>query len=345
MKPPFDKSVSEKKKVLPPGKISPNLLEKLFSTLTLDSRVIVGPGLGQDAAVVEQKDRYLVIKTDPITLSQENIGWCLVNINANDIACMGAYPRWFLATVLLPEKATSSRLVEEIFGEITSACGQLNVSLIGGHCEVTPGLRRPIAVGQMIGEVAKEKLVTGSGAEVGDLIILTKGLAIEGTQVIYQKKKDELREKLPAGLLRRISRFLYQPGISIVKEALLAAGRIKVHAMHDPTEGGLRAGLWELARASNVRMEVEKGRIPLLEETVRVCRLFNLDPLGLLASGCLILIIPPSEEEELSCLYQKEGISWAKIGQVVTGFKGVALRDGKRVREISGPFTDELHKI
>ncbi|GAG42836.1 unnamed protein product, partial [marine sediment metagenome] len=209
-------------KFFPLGKLDPDFLGELLACLPRDRRVIVGPKIGEDAAVLDFGEKYLVVKTDPITFTFENIGWYVVNINANDIACMGATPRWFLPTLFLPQQGTSKELIKIIFDQMKSACQKLGIFLIGGHTEVTYNLDRPIAVGQMIGEVEREKLVRGSGAKPEDVVLLTKGVAIEGTHVIYQKKKKEFKKRVAPDALERLSRLLYQPGISVVKEALLA---------------------------------------------------------------------------------------------------------------------------
>ena len=100
----------------PIGKLPAEDLTKLLRKYAPnDPRLVVGGSIGEDAAVIDMGDRYLVAKTDPITFATDEIGWYAVNINANDIACSGATPRWFLATLLLPEDATTPELVDTIF--------------------------------------------------------------------------------------------------------------------------------------------------------------------------------------------------------------------------------------
>jgi hydrogenase maturation factor len=332
-------------KFLPIGKPDPDFLERLLRSLPQDRRVIVGPKIGEDAAVLDFGENYLVVKTDPITFTFENIGWYVVNINANDIACTGATPRWFLPTLLLPQQGTSEELVKTIFDQMKSACQKLGIFLIGGHTEVTFNLDRPIAVGQMIGEVEREKLVKGSGAKPGDVVILTKGVAIEGTHVIHQKKKKELKKRVASDMLERLSCLLYQPGISVVKEALLATTSCEVHCMHDPTEGGLRTGLWEMAYASGMGIRVEKERIPVLPETETICKFYGLDPLGLLASGALILTLSPSEGERLIKIYQRKGIKCSLIGEVVPRELGLKIIEKGEESDFGGPYRDEINKV
>ena len=133
-------------KGLPVGKLPPRILQALLAQCRVSrrSRVVLGPRFGEDAAVIDFGAKYLMAKTDPITFTSERIGWYAVNINGNDVATLGARPLWFLATLLLPEKATSLPLVRKIFGETLRACRELGVTLCGGHTEITRGIDRPI---------------------------------------------------------------------------------------------------------------------------------------------------------------------------------------------------------
>ncbi|MFQ6111503.1 MAG: AIR synthase family protein, partial [Nitrospinota bacterium] len=268
------------------GKLPHELLSRLLSGLpSEDPRVVVGPRVGEDAAVIDMGESYLVAKTDPITFATGRLGWYGVHINANDVACMGAEPKWFLATVLLPEGGTTEALAEEIFNDIREACKTLGVTLCGGHMEVTLGLPRPILVGQMLGEVEKEGLIRGDGARPGDNLILTKGIPIEGTALMAGEREEVLRKSFGDEVVDRAREMLVEPGISVVPDALTAARSAEVHAMHDPTEGGLATGVHELALASGVGALIQRERVPVLPEGEAFCSHFGLDPLGVIASG------------------------------------------------------------
>ncbi len=320
----------EMTKILPVGKLPPGLLEKFIQKYShKDERVVVGPQIGEDATVIDFGEKYLVAKTDPITFVAEDIGHYLIQINANDIATMGARPKWFLATLLLPEKRTTEELVENIFSRVSQACRELDISLCGGHVEITYGLDRPLVIGQMLGEVERDKLVRSSGAELGDDLILTKGIAIEGTSVIAREKGRELEETFGKEFLQRARNYLHRPGISVVREALLAVEAVAVHAMHDPTEGGLSTGLYELSKASGRGMIIYEDKISLLPECRVLCEKFGIQPLGLMASGALILALPPGDAARLLTLYRREGIESAIIGKVVEKEAGLSLGKGK----------------
>ncbi len=312
---------------LPIGKLPPELLKDLLNRFsTSDKRVVVGPGIGEDAAIIDMGDRYLVAKTDPVTFATDQIGWYAVHVNANDVACCGATPRWFLATLLMPENDTTPELVETVFQQIAEACESLGVSLCGGHTEITYGLERPIVVGQMLGEVALDQHLTSSGAQVGDKIILTKSIAVEGTVLMVKEKRDELSGVLPDEALRRCKGLLRDPGISVVREAELAIKVGGVHALHDPTEGGVATGLLELAQAANVGLLIEEQRLSVFPECELLCQHFGIDPLGLIASGSLLIAADQIHALSIVNHLNSENISASVIGEAVPASEGCRIR-------------------
>src|SRR3990170_4978366 len=314
------------------GKLPNELLARLLARLRpRDPRVVLGPAVGRDAAVIDTGgERLLVAKTDPVTFASDHIGWYTVHVNANDIACMGARPAWFLATVLLPEGA-SERQAEEIFGQVIDACEALGVELVGGHTEITLGLGRPILVGAMLGEAEREALVQPAGAREGDALILTKGIAIEGTAVLAREAGERLRGLGVAEAALETARgYIFQPGISVVQdaravcEAVRAAGGA-VHAMHDPTEGGLATAPYELAEASGLGVVVQADAVRVLPETEAVCAVASLSPWGLLASGALLVAVAEGDCERALEALGSASIPAARIGSMVKPEAGVIM--------------------
>jgi hydrogenase expression/formation protein HypE len=338
--------VPEKEKnVYPTGKLPLEDLSKLLSRYTSkDPRIVVAPGIGKDATVISFGDKFLVAKTDPITFATDQIGWYAVHINANDIASMGGIPRWFLVTLLLPERKTTPEDVEHIFAQISSACREMGIMLCGGHTEITYGLDRPILVGQMLGEAEKDQLVYPEKVRVGDEVILTRGIAVEGTALIAREWKG-LNALLGSERVEQCQNFLRSPGISVVREARIAVEVAEVHAMHDPTEGGLATGLQELARAAGVGMRVEMEKIPILPETSLLCEKLSLNPLGLLASGSLLIIVAPQESEKLTQALEAGGIPASVIGRIWEEEKGVKLEEKGRVGDLPTFDRDEVARF
>ena len=272
--------------MLETGKLKSDFLEKLLGKIDIkDEKIIVGPGIGEDAAVMDMGDTMLVAKSNPITGAESKIGWLAVHINANDVAARGATPLWFLNTVLLPE-GSNEKLLETIMNDIHEACKELGICVVDGHTEVAPGLQRPIVAGFMLGEVTRSKLVLTGGAQPEDDIILTKGAGIEGTGILAEDLNDELSEKVSLKILKSAKSLLNE--ISVVKEAQVAS-KIGVHSMHTPTEGGIINGLLEISEAANVSFKVFEDDIPLSKETMQISNVLNLDPLKLLSSGSLLI--------------------------------------------------------
>jgi hydrogenase maturation factor len=206
----------------------------------------------------------------------------------------------------------------------------LGIALCGGHTEITYGLDRPIVVGQMLGEVEREALVTTDGMCVDDDLILTKGMAIEGTAIIAREKADALEKKFSTEFIARCQDFLQDPGISVVADARLATAQARIHAMHDPTEGGVATGLRELALASDLGLIVDEARLGILPETASLCAEFGLDPLGLIASGSLLMALAPEDSPGVVACLRKAGIAASVIGKVVDRAEGLQLiRQGK----------------
>jgi hydrogenase expression/formation protein HypE len=329
------------------GKLPSEVLGRLLDKYRLeDGRVVLGAKVGEDAAVLDIGERYLVAKTDPITFATDQIGWYAVHVNANDLVTTGATPLWFLATVLLPEEGSDQTLAEEILRQMHASCKELGISLVGGHTEITYGLDRPVVVGHMLGEVEKESLITTGGARVGDAIVLTKGIAIEGTAIIAREREASLRKRgYGDDLIARAQGYLQDPGISVFREARLASKSSEVHAMHDPTEGGLAMGLREVASAADVGMMIEEEKIEILPESSLLCGEFDLDPLGTIASGALLLTLPAEQAGQLVETLISELIPAAVIGQVRPPSEGVKIRSGGTVRDLPSFARDEIAKL
>jgi hydrogenase maturation factor len=332
---------------LPVGKLRAEALQAFFDKAAVrDPRVVVGPKVGEDAAVIDMGDRYLIATTDPITFVSEEAPWYALQVNANDVAVRGARPRWFLATLLLPAGATSEAEVEGLFAQLHAACEELEIALVGGHTEVTHGLERALVIGAMLGEVSKDKLVTSAGAQPGDALVMTKGVPLEGTAIIAREKEAELLARgVPAPVIRRARKLLRTPGISICAEAEIACELATVHAMHDVTEGGVATALHELAQASAVGLRIDRDRIVVLPEGRQICDAFDLDPLGTLGSGCLLLALAPADAGVVIHALAREGIDSHFIGQVMPVEHGVMMVEAAASRVLPSFPQDEITKL
>lgn len=310
-----------------------------------DDRVLLGPGIGLDCAVVDAGDRYWVLKTDPITFATDQIGWYAVQVAGNDIATTGATPRFMLITLLLPEGRSDEALVRAISDQIFSACAQHRISVLGGHTEVTHGIDRPLLASTLIGEVAKERLITPRGALPGDALLLTKGIPIEATALLAREFPRRLQAQFSPAEIAEAADFLHQPGISVLKDAQIAVQAGQVTAMHDPTEGGLSAALWEMAQACGHDIAFRPSAVPIPALSARICRHFELDPFATIASGALLLASRPADADAILAALHQNGIAASRIGEIVPGNGRVfTLAEGRRV-EWPYPERDEIGKV
>jgi hydrogenase maturation factor len=329
---------------LPPGKLPADLLQKLLASIaSTDASVIVGPQLGEDAAILDLGGPDLVaVKTDPITFATEDIGRYLLAVNSNDLATMGAEPRWLLVTALLPEGIARER-VESIFHSVRQACDEAGVALVGGHTEITVGLDRPILAGFLLGTVGRGRIVRTAGARVGDALVLTGGIAIEGTAILAREHSQEILARgVDRASIETAAAWLREPGISILPAARALNATGAVHAMHDPTEGGLATALHELAEAARVGLRIDRAAISVLPTCRVICEALELDPLGLLASGALLAALDPAEVPSALERLRALGIPAVSIGEIVPAAQGRTLADGGRSTPLPAFDRDEL---
>lgn len=331
---------------LPVGKLPPEFLSRLLAKAqSSDKRIILGPGIGLDCAVLDFEDHLLVVKSDPITFTTDDIGWYAVQINSNDIATTGGVPLWMLVTLLLPEGRSTPDLVEYIFNQVYDACLEKGISVVGGHTEITYGIERPILVGTMIGETTRQQLITPRGAQPGDHVLLTKGIPIEATAILAREFPDRIEKLITAEELRMAKYFIHDPGLSILPDAQIAIHAGRVNAMHDPTEGGLAAALWELAQASGRKLMVYPARVPIPRLSSKICGIFGIDPMRAIASGALLLTCPPGEIVRIQQAMVDKGIICTDIGEVRRGEPSVWQPSRDEWELLPEPERDEIARL
>jgi hydrogenase expression/formation protein HypE len=338
------KNIARLGMVLSCGKLPNDLLEMFLSYFDFkDPDLLVHPGIGEDTAAIAIDDEVLVLKTDPITFTSDSIGRYAVVINANDIATSGAIPRWMLTTLLFPPNTTPFQ-IWHVVQEIESACLQNGITLCGGHTEITDAVTRPVISGMMAGTVKKSALIEKKQMKRGDYVLLTKGIAVEGTAIIAREFTDRLiQQGFPEATIEKCKDFLSQ--ISILKEAEIATKSGMTTAMHDITEGGLATALSELSIAGGHRIYVDMEKIMIFPETIKICDMLHLNPLGLIGSGSLLICCKPEAKAQLIEKISCAGIPVACIGKVMEPGKGIdAQRYG--VPEKWPVFeTDELTRL
>jgi hydrogenase expression/formation protein HypE len=329
---------------LPPGKIPVDLLKEIvFKNLgAIRKEVILGPTAGVDCAVLDLGDKNLIVSMDPITGAVERVGWLAVNVNANDIATFGVEPAFLFSCLMLPQDATKN-MVEAISTQMNIAASELGMAIVGGHAESTPGLTYPIVVGCAIGITPKGKYVTAAGAKPKDKIILTKSAGIEGTAILASDKATELKKALTQAELKVAANFYRK--ISVVKDALAAYPSGGVHAMHDPTEGGIAGGIHEMADAAQLGVKIFRKNIRVEKETAKICSHFDLDPLQLIGSGALLIASETRKAEEIIENLKQKQIQARVIGEFTPNKteRRLILENGE-VRGLPRPTSDHLWK-
>jgi hydrogenase expression/formation protein HypE len=324
---------------LPTGKLPASLISRLLADFgPVPPEVLLGPALGEDAGAIEVPGSVLVVATDPITLTGRGIGHLAVTVNANDVAVSGATPRWFLVAVLLPP-GTNEEAVESLFGEIRTSLTEGGIALVGGHTEITEAVNQPVVIGQMLGLAHEGRVVKTGGVQKGDVVIQVGRAPVEGAAVLAAEG-GPLLDAVDSDHLRAAEGALRSPGISVVAAALLAA-RLGTTAMHDPTEGGLAAGLHEMAAASGARLEVDRDRVLWWEPAIALCRALAADPWAILASGTLLAAFDPSTSTRAIDAFGAAGLEAAAIAKAGDG-TGVFDTSGE---PIPWPECDEITRL
>lgn len=325
------------------GKIETALLSDVVFNRTGARRreVIVPPSIGEDSTVLDMGSELVVASIDPITAASRKQGWLAVKVALNDVAAKGAEPVAVLITILLPEGARLEDL-EELVDEIHEACLEENVTVAGGHTEVTPGLEHPILAVAAVGKTKGRTVLRTSGATPGDDIVVTKWAGLEGTAVLLMDFPDKL-----AGLLQgqgNDENSLIAEGeklfamVSVTRDGMIAAEG-GATACHDVTEGGVLGAIYEMCEASGSGAIVDAKAVPVLPITTQIASVAGIDPLKLTSSGCLVATHP--DGNSLVKAYRQNGINAAVVGKIIAGKRRVVLRESGE-EALNPPGTDHL---
>lgn len=284
-----------------------------------DKSVLVPPLTGIDAGVIDiGNDKVLIIAEDPIfsipKQPLEMFGWYAVHIGASDVAVMGVKPKYMTYTLLMPPE-TSDEDFKTIVDSIHKTALELEITIVGGHTGYYPGFAAPTIGGIAVFAVAhKGAYVTPAGAKPGDDVILTKGPAIETAGILSVLREKEILENYPPALVEKAKALCKQ--MTVVKDALTAMEVGGITAMHDATEGGVIGGLFEIANASRVGMEIDETLFIYPDEVKMVCEAFRIDPISAIAEGSLLITAKPEQSKKVIERLQDKGIKASVIGEV-----------------------------
>lgn len=324
------------------GKVPPRILERIvFSNLGATSRrVIVGPGVGVDNSVISLNGVKIIVSSDPVTGARENLGRISVDVSTNDVALTGVKPEFLLIVLILP-LGTSEKEVGRIMRQASAEAKRLGVTVVGGHTEYSSIVENPVFIGTTIGWTRSRRLITSSGARVGENIVMVGEAGVEGTSILASDLGKKLVEKgIPPSVLRRARRLV--KSLSVVKPALISAKYVS--AMHDPTEGGVLGGIFEICEASGKGCIVNMETIPVRIETRVICEKLGLDPLRLVSSGTLLATVDQSKTRRLLKKLRDNGFKACVIGRVTANSsERIGLMGGRRIKINELP-QDELWK-
>jgi hydrogenase expression/formation protein HypE len=323
------------------GKIPETVLKRSVLNQIKHRReeVILGPGIGEDCGILAVgEDEVIIMSTDPITGTVQDIGKLAVHITANDIASSGGKVIGIMLTILLPE-CTSEAALRAMMQDMENACDELEIEIIGGHTEVTNVVKQPIVTVSGVGKIKRDSIIKTTGAIPDQEIVMTKWAGLEGTAIIAKAKEEELLTRYSYGFIDGAKKMLDY--ISVVPEAEVARV-VGVTSMHDVTEGGIFGALWEIGAASKVGLEVDLKKILLRQETVEICEFYNINPYMLISSGCMLIITDKGNRlvEELKA----QRIPASVIGFITCGNDRI-IRNENEQRYLEPPKSDELYKV
>lgn len=323
------------------GKVPNSVLTELIINKIKANRkeILIRPKVGEDCCAVDFGKDVCVLSSDPITGAVNEVGRLAVHVSCNDVASCGAEPLGLLMTILAPE-GTKEKDIENVMTQIVDTANSLNVDIIGGHTEITTAVNRIVIISTAVGKVLKDKLVTTSGAKPGDDIIVTKAAGIEGAAIIAHDKEKELVDIIGKEAVERAKTFINY--VSVLKEGIIA-GTFGVNSMHDVTEGGILGAVWEVTEASETGAVIYKSKVPVKDETQKICKVYGIDPLRLISSGCMIITC--KNGRELVKELENNGIEAAVIGKITADLGRKLVCEDNQVIDISEPGSDELYKV
>lgn len=322
------------------GKIPENVLKRsVFKKINVKRpEVLIHAGVGEDCAVLAPSEDAIVLSTDPITGTAKDIGKLAFHVTANDIASSGAELVGVLLTIIFPPENSEEEL-KAIMDDISELTGKYNVEILGGHTEVSEAVNQTLVSVTGVGRIAKDKMVATGGLKPKQDLVVTKWIGLEGSSIIAKEKEDILKKSLPKEMIDTMKEF--DQFLSVVPESRIAMD-VGVSAMHDVTEGGIFGALWEMAAASNVGVTVDLKKIPIRQETVELCEVFDLNPYMLISSGTML--IGTEHGNQLVEILRQAGIHAAVVGYTTESNDRVIV-NGEERRFLEPPKTDELFRV
>lgn len=323
------------------GKISDSILKRTVLKQIKFKRdeIIHGAGVGEDCAIFSCKEDEDIVTCmqEAAVATPEDMAHLIIK-SANNLATAGAQPFAVMVTFLLPERATEEKL-KKLMESASQTAASLGMQIAGGQTTVSPYVLQKMAVVTAYGKVKKGEHRTTKGAKPGQDIVISKWIGLEGTSILAKRKGEELLTRYPAYLIEEAKDF--DQYLSILPEAEIAI-KSGVSVMHDASEGGIMAALWELADSSGVGLTIELKMLPIRQETVEVCEFCNVNPYELLSGGCLIMTA--EDGISLAEALNEEGIPAVVVGKITDSNDRIILNEEEK-RYLDKPKMDEIHRF
>jgi hydrogenase maturation factor len=331
------------------GKVSPDFFEEIIYPRLGAKRgeVIAGPQHGLDCGIVRiGEGQVMALTTDPIFIVPEygfeRAAWFAWHILASDVTTSGFPPAHISVDFNLPLSMTEDEFarVWKVFDQESSKYG---ATVICGHTARYAGTDYPMVGGATFTAIGPEDRYLHPGmAAAGDVVVATKGAAIEATGIFACAFPGAIERTLGSEILRKGQELFFK--MSTVDDALAAVEvgvrEDGVTAMHDATECGVIGGLFEIAQASGTGIRIEKERIPVLPEVSAICGHFGMDPLISISEGTLLICVKEKKAGELCSHLGSKGIEAQAIGKLLPGGEGFwIVEEGKR-RVLEHPVVD-----
>ncbi len=330
------------------GKISPQIFNELIYPRlgAKNKNVIVGPQHGVDVGIVIIGNQAVSLTTDPVFIvpeyGWERAAWFALHIIASDSVTSGLKPAYLTIDLNLPIHMTKQQLTT-VWEVIHNECERFGISVVTGHTARYENCNYPMVGGAtMIGVGGKSEYVTPSFIQEGDVLIISKGPAIEASGIFATMFPLLLERKLGNSFSKKAQNIFYK--MSVVEDAMTAVScgirEDGVTAMHDATECGIWGGAFEIAQAANLGIRIEKEKIVIEECVLEICDLFKIDPYASISEGTLLVACKSHRADNVVLSLAKRGIKSSIVGEFISKEKGMLLVEAGKEKKLEHPLVD-----
>ncbi len=323
------------------GKISENvLIRSVFRRIkTKREEVKCGAGVGTDCAVLAfAENEETVLSTNPVSAPADMVCAYALHRALNNVAAAGGEPVGVMISAMLPEELEEKRL-QDMIQQAEDICACFHVQLIGGHTECSAALTMPVLTVTCIGKRAGDHTRNIRDIRPGQDVVISKWIGLEGSVRIAREYKEDLLTRYPSAMIEEAAAF--ERFLSVIPEAATAV-KSGACGIHDVSQGGIFAALWELAHGADVGLEIDLRKLPVRQETIELCEFFDLNPYELLSGGCLLMTA--EDGNGLVLALEKEDIPAVVVGKTTAGNDRVLLNEEER-RYLEPPKTDQIYQL